>query len=249
MQPTHTHKWTAFWLSLAVPGAGQLLAGSPTALAWMAAAGVLGAIFLSPAASWRHGALVLVEFPVLAAVSLFSAWHARSLLERVPPWPATGGACASVECGGGRGRTIHARVRIATALSREEIWRRISDLPTFLTIDPFHERVTLMRAAPQAGVDLVLHHNALGRRFDRFGRVLWWREQDGFAFSDLSARGAARGFPHLFIYRIEAGDATSGVLLMEIKGRWTARFIPARLGRWWIAAVCRYHARLLRAAF
>jgi hypothetical protein len=34
-------------------------------------------------------------------------------------------------------------------------------------------------------------------------------------------------------------------LTIRVRGRWTSRFAPVWLGRWWIWLVCREHARLL----
>jgi hypothetical protein len=127
-------------------------------------------------------------------------------------------------------------------------WRRVSDLPAFLTIDPFHERVVLMRDAPAAGVDLVLWHNAFGRRFARFGRILSWREGCGYTFSDLSPRGPRHGFPHVFAVAVDPlpGRAEQSRLTIAVRGKWTSPLVPAAIGRWWIWLVCREHARLLR---
>ena len=67
-------------------------------------------------------------------------------------------------------------MEVDSALSATQMWRQISDLPDFLTIDPFHERVTPMRAEMGAGVDLALYHNVFCLRFVRFGRILSWHE-------------------------------------------------------------------------
>lgn len=238
-------KWTAFMLSLAVPGSGQLLAGSATALAWFVAVALLVAVLAPLNVDSLSPAFSLLQLPLWLAVSFASAWHARGLLEISPPWPTSPNNRASVDCSG-RGRKMHATIRVETTCSPDELWQRLRDVSTILTIDPFHEAVTLMRDPPAAGVDVVLHHNAFGRRFDRFGRILWWREGEGFAVSDLSSRGDDRGFPHIFEYRIEHDTDGKTALHVIVTGRWTSRFVPAVLGRWWIAAVCRYHAMLLR---
>ena len=134
---------------------------------------------------------------------------------------------------------------LTVAQSREQLWAQIRDLPRFLTIDPFHDQVTLMRDQPVVGVDLVLSHNAFGRRFLRFGKIIGWREGVGYTFSDLSARGPRVGFPHVFMVSIEPQDDVSR-LTIRVRGRWTSRLIPVWLGRQWIRLVCREHARLLR---
>jgi len=133
--------------------------------------------------------------------------------------------------------------------SPESLWKQVRDLPRFLTIDPFHDEVTLMRDEPEKGVDLVLSHNAFGRRFLRFGRILAWREGVGYTFSDLSAGGAWVGFPHVFMIEIEPTAETQLLrLTIRVRGRWTSRLVPVWIGRWWILLVAREHARLLRKA-
>jgi hypothetical protein len=159
-------------------------------------------------------------------------------------------------------------ISLSVAESPEQLWKQISDLPRFLTIDPFHDQVTLMRRPPAKGVDLVLSHNAFGRRFLRFGRIIAWQEGVGYTFSDLSSHGPRVGFPHVFMVRIEPlakeppglsrrpsppphkfglRDEPGGSrLTIRVRGRWTSRLIPVWLGRRWIRLVCREHARLLR---
>ena len=241
-------KWSAFWLSLLAPGSGQLLTGSATSLAWFAAAAIATVVFtpreLDSSKTWIY----CLALPLWFGLCLTSAWHARGLLERQMPWPASHAARPKVNCRTGLGRAIKATIRVKTSLSPAELWRRVSDLQNFLVIDPFHESITLMRAVPAAGVDVVLHHDAFGKRFDRFGRILWWRQGEGFAVSDLSARDPLRGFPHVFTYRVETDNNQTATLSVEVTGRWTSRWIPTWLGRLWIQCVCRYHAKLLASA-
>ncbi len=258
------NKWAAFLFSLAAPGSGQLLAAawSPagwlaivSAVGWFAAVAVVGASFaavghgLMESGLPTHVGVVVLEVSILLAVGLASAIHARNLLEP-RPWTPTRRASLRVQCGGRRGRAIAIWIETTTPLSPAQLWRRISNLPEFLTIDPFHEQVTLTRDRPAAGVQLVLQHNAFGRRFQRFGRILRWREGEGYAFSDLSAQGKRVGFPHIFIVSImpRGSDETNTLLVVEVKGRWNSRVIPVWLGRLWIRLVCLDHARLLRRA-
>ncbi len=242
------NKWTGFLLSLAVPGSGQLLARCPTALSWFVGAGVLAAVCGAVPAAGLGPLGVVLQLALWTVFNVVSAVDALGLLEPSPPWRASGKNKAKVACRGGTGRRIAASIRVETPLSPAALWKRISNLPVFLTIDPFHERITLMRDRPAAGVHLVLHHNAFGRRFDRFGRILRWSEGQGFTISDLSGRNKRSGFPHIFIYQIESSDAGCATLHVEITGRWTSRWIPIWMGRLWIVGVCRYHAALLRKA-
>ena len=196
--------------------------------------------------------LLPVQIGAGAVLSLLSAEHAKRLLEQ-------GSKCGSavlesrVICSGGKGRRLDILISMDVGRSREDLWNLIRDLPRFLTIDPFHDSVTLMRDAPAVGVDLVLSHNAFGRRFLRFGRIVAWREGSGYTFSDLSSRGSRTGFPHVFMINLES-LATSGNhsprtrLTIRIRGRWTSRLAPVWIGRLWVRLVCLEHARLLRKA-
>jgi hypothetical protein len=239
-----TSKWTAFLLSACVPGAGQLAARSWTCLAWFTAAGLLAAALarigeLVPGSAW----LLAVQFVAGAALCLLSAEHAKRLLEKgrrrnaavVDSW---------VSCKGGSGRSVDVLISLTLRHSPEHLWEQIRDLPRFLTIDPFHDEVTLMRDKPAKGVDLVLSHNAFGRRFLRFGRIIAWHEGEGYTFSDLSTRGPRVGFPHVFMVAIEP-QAGGSCLTIRVRGRWTSRIVPVWIGRLWIRLVCREHARLL----
>ena len=246
-----TSKWNAFFLSACVPGTGQLAAGSWTCLGWFAAAGVLVAVFtwlgqLAEGAAW----LVPVQFAAGIALSLLRAEHAKRLLEQgVGRQKAV--VRSQVACTRRQGRNLEIVIALEVNRSPGELWNVVRDLPRFLTIDPFHDEITLMRDRPAVGVDLVLSHNAFGRRFLRFGRIVAWHEGAGYTFSDLSPRGPRTGFPHVFILEIEPGESPLGQpirsrLTIRVRGRWTSRLAPVWLGRLWVWLVCREHARLLR---
>ncbi len=149
------------------------------------------------------------------------------------------------------GRKVDIEISLDLARSAADVWSLISDLPRFLTIDPFHDQVTLMRDQPAVGVDLVLSHNALGRRFLRFGKIIAWREGSGYTFSDLSPRGPKHGFPHVFMINLQplvTSDEKLPLtrLTIHVRGRWTSRLVPVGLGRLWVWLVVREHVRLLR---
>ena len=241
-------KWTAFWLSLVVPGVGQLWGGSVSCLAWFVAAGGVAAFWLRLADGRFNFSLILGQFVSLAVVGLLSAEHAKRLRERVSATSRVGlRSRVLMRCRSGR--AINVRMELKCSCSPCELWSRVADLPRFLTIDPFHERVTLMRAEPAAGVDVTLEHNAFGRRFLRFGRILSWRAGRGYTFSDFSAKGSRQGFPHVFCIEVQPSaesDETRSRLTIDVRGKWTSRVVPAAIGRWWVWLVCREHARLLR---
>ena len=262
-------KWTAWWLSLVVPGAGQLLARSGWCLPWFLAAALVAA-FWTWVASAMSGTAAAPFAWVLQAMSLLilgacSAEHARRLYDPVVPRGAGLPACR-VKCASRRGRAIDVRIELRLTQHADSLWREVVDLPHFLTIDPFHEFVSLGGQAPAAGVELALAHNAAGFRFMRFGRIVQWQEGCGYAFSDLSARARQRGFPHVFYVRVEPfaverrdpGARDEGEcpdnrarsrLTVRVCGKWKSRWIPVWMGRLWIRWVCREHARLLRKGF
>lgn len=131
----------------------------------------------------------------------------------------------------GRVRLEH---RLEVPLSRGALWREISDLGRYATLDFFHRAVVLDAAEPARGVELRLDHGWLGLGFSRVGRILRWDPGRGWAFSDLSRRDPLRGFPHVYEVRIgAAGDGTS-YLELRITGRWTARWLPRPLVRVWL---------------
>src|SRR5262245_15824718 len=144
-----TDKWTAFLLSACVPGAGQLAAGSWSCLAWFGAAGLLVAVDVQ-ATKVFEGMLwiVPIRLGAGAVLCLLSAEHARRLLEK---GSRKGSAvlASRVSCPGGAGRKVDILISLDLARSAKETWSIIRDLPRFLTIDPFHDAVTLMRRSEE----------------------------------------------------------------------------------------------------
>lgn len=246
-------QWTLFFLSLLVPGAGQLRVGSWTCLPWfmvsfLAYAGITSIEPFIPSASASATRIV-----TLLLLGLVSGEQARRLLEpgsrsNPTPWKPTPGNRVKVHIERRGGRRIAATIDVTIARSAEEVWRRVSDLPRFLKIDLFHERVILMRPRPAAGVDIAILHHAFGRRFWRFGRILRWSDKRSYAFSDLSAGNRLGGLPHVFFISVEpiAEGSRSCRLKICIRGKWTIPWLPTCVGRVWIGYVCRQHGRLLK---
>jgi hypothetical protein len=249
MQTAHARKWTSFYLSLAVPGAGQLWAKSAWCVAWW-----LGLILILSAWSWAEAIEPQSLIPAgriisLIAISLLSAEHAKRLAEH-PTWPRLPPVKANTRLAPRRGRDIGTSIELELAKSASEVWRQISDVRRFLVLDTFHDRVVLMRPQPAGGVDLALSHNAFGYKFLRFGRILYWREGQGYAFSDLSPRNPRQAFPHVFFIEIVADGNQPDVthLRIIVRGKWTHRWIPITIGRWWVYYVSCDHARILQKA-
>jgi hypothetical protein len=248
-----TSKWTAFLLSACVPGTGQLAARSWTCLAWFAAAGMLAAGWTYAGQALGGSAVWLLPLQIGAGMTLclLSAEHAKRLLEGRREKGGSSVVASSICRSQGAGRKLDIEISLDVASSAADVWDLISDLPRFLTIDPFHDHVTLMRDQPAVGVDLVLSHNAFGRRFLRFGKIIAWREGSGYTFSDLSPRGPKHGFPHVFMINLQPLASSNDKLPLtrlsiHVRGRWTSRLAPLWLGRLWVWLVVREHARLLR---
>jgi len=124
--------------------------------------------------------------------------------------------------------------RLEVPLSRDALWREISDLGRYARLDFFHRAVVLDAVEPARGVALRLDHGWPGLGFSRVGRILRWDPGRGWAFSDLSRRDPLRGFPHVYQARmVPAGDGIS-YLELRITGRWTARWLPRPLVRLWL---------------
>ena len=241
----HREKWAAFWLSLLVPGAGQLWAGRWSCLAYFG--GMAGLLAVLPPSAGRWGALALL--------GLVSAERAKRGLEV----ERRGGRSekgrrrvrSRIIDRSGAGRRIDMEIVLDVPCPVEELWALVSDFGRFVAIDPFHCRAIVLGPELRPGVALALDHNAFGVRFLRFGRLLRWREGIGYAFSDLSAQGGARGFfPHVFDFTVcpsSSEGAGASRLSVRVRGKWTTRWVPKRLGHWWFRYVCREHARLLRS--
>lgn len=249
MTTSHAAKWTAFYLSLAVPGAGQLWAGSAWCGPWWLAVALTVWAWSVAAADGDAG--WIARTACLGILSVLSAELARRLVEVKGPERLAPAVITKVRLAPRCRRRVISSIEAVVPASVDAVWARVADVPRFLTIDPFHERVTLMRPETAAGVDLVLAHNAFGHRFYRWGRILQWRPGQGYAFSDLSLRGPQYGFPHVFFLELEpmALDGQEATrLTITVRGRWSSRWIPVTLGRWWVYAVMCDHARLLRKA-
>lgn len=243
-------QWTAFLLSLAAPGAGQLWSGRWTCLGYFAAVGCVASAAPGIVPSW-------VRWVGLAWLALVSAGRAKRGEEfgggRRQGRAAGGAAVRSrVIDRSGRWPSIDMRLEVDVPRPRVEVWGMVADLPRFVTVDPFHSQVIVLGPALRPGVALALEHHAFGVRFLRFGRLLRWDEGEGYAFSDLSSRGGGLGFfPHVFFIRVEpdaTGRASRARLTLTVRGKWTSGRVPRWLGRCWLRYVCREHARLLRAA-
>lgn len=159
------------------------------------------------------------------------------------------GQHAKVRCDPLRGAVVRAWIEMRLSLGPERAWGLVGDFARFAVVDPFHGRVQISGAVPRRGAALLIEHSAFGLAFFRRGRLLRWAENESLAFSDLSARGPRSGFPHVFSVTLEPLGESSSMLRVEVRGKWTARWIPRPLARAWVFCICVWHARLLERAF
>ncbi len=137
-------------------------------------------------------------------------------------------------------RRVACIATVALPLSAGAVWGQLRHLPTAAVHDPFHARVAV---GPDGS--LVIEHSYFGVRTRRVGRVLWWREGVGFAFSDLSRRDAAAAFPHVLSYRLEPTGQQSCRLHVRVGGRWTLPG-PRWVGHVWLRGVFGHVVRTAR---
>ena len=240
-------KWTPFWLSLVLPGVGQLVTGHVSGFFW------LGGVFVIPGVG-VYAEMTSIDFslspimvPLGIAWTLASAEHAKRLCE-----PRVAGGTSRVTRSRVRnvsslGDAIDVRIALDVAIDAKTLWQCVADLPRFLTVDPFHETV-LLEGPAQQGTRIALLHNVFGIRFRRDSKILRWQPGREYAFSDLSTRDPHRGFPHIFVVSVVPQTANRCQLHVDIRGKWTAPGIPMWAGRIWVRLVCCEHARLLRKA-
>ena len=210
MSDRHRDMWTAFLLSLAVPGAGQL---------WSCLAYFTAVVGL---ATPRVGPL---RWPALAALGVVSAWHARRCVE-AGGWRRGARRVAArsrVVDRSGPGSGIDLLIEVDVERPAVEVWASMSDLPRFVTFDPLHSRVIVNGPGLQPGVDLTIEHRVFGLTFFRFGKLLTWRDGCGYSFSDLSPKGAEGFFPHVFDFAVAPDGHGGARLTVTVRGKWTSR--------------------------
>ena len=151
----------------------------------------------------------------------------------------------------------HWRVRLCAELDlpigADAAWRSIRDFRRFACLDIFHRRVDLDGPCPRAGQSFRLEHGLAGLSLTRVGRIVHWHEGRSYAFGDLSRRDPRKGFPHVYIYALTPLGSDRCRFRLEVRGRWTARFLGRPLVRLWLAVIllktaASIHNELLRDA-
>jgi hypothetical protein len=129
---------------------------------------------------------------------------------------------------------VDCRAVLDLPLSATSVWGQLRDFPRYAQQDFFHADLMIESGVPQAGAKLTLSHRFGGFQVRRVGRILVWRENIGYSYSDLSLRGPAHGFPHVFSYRLRSTGEESCQLEIGVRGKWTARLIPCRAAKLWL---------------
>ena len=142
-------------------------------------------------------------------------------------------------CAAASGR-VRCQAELRFNLPAACVWGQARDFARFASHDYFHRNLRVEGGVPRQGARLHLSHQYAGIRTERIGRILRWREGEGFAFSDLSRRGARSGFPHIFRLQIEPVDDRRCLVHLTVRGLWTARWIPLLFRRMWLAWVFAY---------
>lgn len=146
-----------------------------------------------------------------------------------------------------RRHRVHMRIPIELPISAGHLWRHLQDFESFICTDVFHKRV-IANGPFRQGAPLQIEHRFLGFSTKRRGRVLFWQEGRGYAFSDLSNRDPQSEFPHVWKFQILAGEGEHSLLIVEVLGRWTLRALPRPLllgWLWWIALKVRLASEAL----
>jgi hypothetical protein len=135
---------------------------------------------------------------------------------------------------------VDCRASISLKLSARAVWGELRDFRRYASHDYFHRDVRIAGGVARAGAALRLLHCFAGFRVERIGRICLWREGQGFAFSDLSAKGPHVGFPHILSLHVEPTGEHSSIVHLRVRGRWTATCVPRILRKIWLAWVFGY---------
>lgn len=125
-------------------------------------------------------------------------------------------------------------VRCEHDLSTRDAWACVSNFEEIACLDFFHAGVELEPPRAQAGASLRIRHHWCGVEFVRVGRILYWNEGRGYAFSDLSRRTPQLGFPHVYHIGLNSDGGSRSTVTVRVRGRWTARALPRLLIRAWL---------------
>ena len=143
---------------------------------------------------------------------------------------------------------VTCRASFEIPVSAASAWGQLRDFRRFAAQDFFHAAVRVAPGGPRAGAALELDHRFGPFRTTRVGRILHWRELDGYSFSDLSPRGPRAAFPHVYRYRLRPLSPQSCRVEITVAGLWTTPLLPRFLVRLWLAWVFSHIAASARNA-
>lgn len=135
---------------------------------------------------------------------------------------------------------VDCRAEVDLPLAAISVWGQLRDFRRYAATEFFHHNLRIEGEIPRAGAKLEMLHRMAIFGVQRQGRILVWREGERFSFSDLSTRGCRHGFPHVTSFRVAPGDATRSRLSIQVRGRWTARWLPRWVARLWLRWVFRF---------
>jgi len=232
-------KWSAVALSFLIPGAGQLWIGSWQSIFWFVLAALLSVLLrnIFPSQSLLSIFCGSLSFIILG---FFSAQQIKSFIERKQKHSMNPDIKEEVICKSIIDDKVEIGLSINVPLNRKKLWNIISNLEKFLVVDPLHKRVIIGNDQ-----EIILEHQVLWYRFLRIGKILYWDEGYGYAFSDISSRGSKKGFPHVFYINITSENEETSKLNIRVKGKWTEKLIPKVLKQLWVKNICREHSLLL----
>ncbi|MDB5327872.1 MAG: hypothetical protein JWM57_3441 [Phycisphaerales bacterium] len=133
-------------------------------------------------------------------------------------------------------RRVVCRAVVPLPLTARQAWGQLRDFHRYAAHDHFHAGFLIEGGVPQAGARLTIEHRYGPFRTRRVGRILRWREGEGFAFSDLSIGDARRAFPHVLRMSVGPTSEATCALTIAVTGRWTAP-TPRWIARLWLAWV------------
>ena len=136
-----------------------------------------------------------------------------------------------------RGWRVTCRADFELPVSLPVAWGQLRDFRRFAAQDFFHAAVRVSPGGPRVGAALEIDHRFGPLRTTRVGRILQWRENEGYSFSDLSPRGLRRAFPHVYRYRLRPLSADTCQVEITVAGLWTTPLVPCFLVRLWLAWV------------
>jgi hypothetical protein len=129
---------------------------------------------------------------------------------------------------------VTCRASFSLPVSTAAAWGQLRDFRRFAAQDFFHAAVRVGVGGVRPGAALEIDHRFGPFAVTRVGRILQWRENVGYSFSDLSSADPRAAFPHVYRYRLTATGSSSCDLEVLVAGRWTASWLPRVLTTLWL---------------